>query len=263
MKIFSHRVGSSLLGLAVIVILLGNGCGWTSGGSNKDFPETVRLSDDQKRVTSAVGKGKKAYGGTPSQMASQFLNDNVERLGLTTGLGDLRLLNGKARLFGTNVEFQQVFNGLAVENGRVKINFDKNGHVVQMVNSYTPPAGALDQISVSKERAADIVINEFLRTTPHFPSKAEQQQQQGDVSKKIINKDALQLKKGDPQVEDVFFSRKGRLHRAYRISITADKPFGSKQFVIDANSAEIVQTKNFVHNWSGFGSRGGAPRGWN
>ncbi len=231
-----------------MAILLGNGCGWISGGSNKDFLEIVRLSDDQKRVTSAVGKGKKAYSGTPSQMASQFLNDNVDRFGLTTGLGDLRLLNEKARLFGTNVEFQQVFNGLPVENGRIKVNFDKNGHVVQVINSYTPPAGALDQTSVSKERAADIVTNEFLRTTPHNPTKAEQQLPQGDVSKKIVNKDALQMKKGDPQVEDVFFFRNGRLHRAYRISITADKPFGSKQFVIDANSAEIVQTKNFVYN---------------
>lgn len=251
MNMFSPRhVGSALPGLAVMIILLANGCGGRSGGSNEDFLETVRLSDDQKRVTSAVGKGKKAYQGTPSQMALQFLNENVARLGLTTGLGDLRLLSEKARSFSAHAEFQQFRNELPVENGRIKVNFDKKGHVVQVVNSYTPPAGALDQTSISKERAADIGINEFLRTTPHNPSKDEQQGKQPDakVSEKRVNRSDLQMKEGEPRVDDVYFSRNGRLHRAYRISITADRPFGSKQFIVDANSAEIVQTKNFVYN---------------
>ena len=251
MKICSPgRIGNSLLGLILLVVVLGDGCGRTPDKreSFEDFQGIVRVSDDKKRITSLVGKGTKVYQGMPSQMASQFLNENVNRLGLPAGLGDLSLLSEKARSFGSNVEFQQTLNGLPVENGRIKVNFDKKGHVVHVVNSYTPPAGAVDQTSVGKERAAEIVINEFLRTTPHNPSKDEQQQKQQQENSKIVSRADLQLRKGSPRVDDVFFSRNGRLHRAYRISITADRPFGSKQFVVDANSAEIVQTKNFVYN---------------
>src|SRR5215217_7696378 len=106
MKICSHcRVGSSLLGLIVLVIL-GHGCGQTpgTGPGIESFRGNVRMSDDKKTITSAIGKGTKAYQGTPSQMASQFLTDHVNQLGLTAGLGDLSLLSKQVSRFGSSVE---------------------------------------------------------------------------------------------------------------------------------------------------------------
>src|SRR5688572_19904991 len=254
MKLLHQRIGSSLLVLLVVVAVIGNGCSEIAEegiehvakkiGQTLDFDGPVRLSD-KKRITSAVGKGKKAYRGTPSQMASRFLNENLDLFGLTSGLGELRVLNEKARQFGANVEFQQSFNGLPVENGRIQINFDPEGHVVHVVNSYTPPEGALDGISISKGQAEETVITEFLRTTRETPSKEEQNQE--TPSGKTVSRDELKLESS--KVDDVFFAKNGRLHRAYRISIIAVRPFGIKQFVTDANSGEILLTKNFVYNW--------------
>ena len=256
MKLISHhRIGSSLLVLLVVVAVIGNGCSEIAEEGIEhvakkfrrtlDFEGTVRLSEDKKRITSAVGKGAKAYRGTPSQMASRFLNENLDLFGLTSGLADLRVVNEKARQFGANVEFQQLFNGLPVENGHIQINFDREGHVVHVVNSYTPHADALDRISVSKEQAVETVISEFLRTTAESPSKEEQHQE--TPSGKTVSREDLKLESS--KVDDVVFARDGRLHRAYRISLIAVRPFGIKQFVTDANSGEILHTRNFVYNW--------------
>lgn len=251
-----HHIGSALLMSLVLVAVFGTACDelFVAGVKTlfeeirqRDFKGMVRKSDDQQRITSVVGKGTKVYRGTPREMATQFLEENRELFGLPKGLGDLRLLNEKARSYSAHVEFQQIWKGLPVENGRIQISFDKQGHVVHVVNSYTPSANALDQTSVSKEQARETAINEFLRTTPENPSK--QQQQQENRSGKIVSRDQLRLKE-EPKVDDVYFAWKERLHRAYRISIKAVRPFGIKQFVIDANSGEILYTKNFISSWT-------------
>ena len=262
MKIFSdRRIRSLLMVFLVVIAVFGNGCEdiVEEGAEHllkrvlerQDFGEIVRLSDDKKRVISFVGKGKKAFQGIPSGMASQFLKENRDLFGLKADdLTDLRVLNENARPFGANVEFQQIWKGLPVENGRIQINFDQQGHVVQVVNSYTPTTDDLDQTSIPKEQAVETAINEFLRITPDNPSDSEEQetkteQPQNNPAGNTVSRDQLRLKE-DPKVDDVFVDRNGRLHRAYRISINALLPFGSKQFVTDANSGEILHTRNFV-----------------
>lgn len=254
MKTFLHRrAGSLLLVLLVVIAVFGNGCSEIveEGAEhlvkrvrqNDDFSGTVRLSDDKKRVISLVGIGKKIYQGTPSEMASQFLKENKDLFDLTDDLKDLRLLNENARPFGANVEFQQFWKDLPVENGRIQINFDKYGHVLQVVNTYVKPTPELDQTNIPKTRAVETTINEFLRITPDNPSQDEQQQK--NPTRNTVSRDQLRLKE-DPKVHDVFVNRNGRLHRAYRISINALQPFGSKEFVTDANSDEILHTRDFV-----------------
>jgi M6 family metalloprotease-like protein len=53
----------------------------------------------------------------------------------------------------------------------------------------------------------------------------------------------LQLKE-PAKVDDVYFARDGHPVRAYKIVVIATRPFGYKEFVVDATSGQILQTKN-------------------
>ena len=78
----------------------------------------MRLSENRTRVTSLLGKGTKPYSGAPAHKASQFLRENHLLFGLEPDLKNIKILEQRDSPFGANVEFQQIFYGLPVENGR-------------------------------------------------------------------------------------------------------------------------------------------------
>lgn len=204
---------------------------------------TVRLSDDGERVTRLVGRSNHTYTGATADKASQFLRENQHLFGLENELKDLALLKARESPFGANVEFQQIFNALPVENGRIKINFDKDGRVLQVVSSYASSAGSVDQAVLSKDAATEKAIAEFLQTTPVpvvIPGR-------GIVSNKALSRSELKLVQ-DPKVDDVFFNNQGRLHRAFKTQISALKPFGVREIVTDAQGGTVLQTRDFVYS---------------
>lgn len=202
----------------------------------------VRLSSDRTRVTSLVGRRTKPYAGEPLEKATQFFKEYARLVGFDFSLNDFRVGTSRVTKFGANLELLQVFKQLPVDNGRVQINFDKEGRVVQFVSSVTPTAGAIERVTISPERAVQIAIQEFLRTTLVYYSKTDEQQKEGGA---LVSQPDLRLN-APATVEDVFFARKERLRTAYKILINAAKPFGIKEFVIDANDGNVLQTRNFV-----------------
>jgi len=202
----------------------------------------VRLSSDRTRVTSLVGRRTKPYAGEPLEKATQFLKEHARLVGFDFSLDDFRVGTSRITKFGANLELLQVFKQLPVDNGRVQINFDKEGCVVQFVSSVTPTAGAVERVTISKERAVQIAIQEFLRTTLVYHSKTAEQERKGGI---LVSQSDLYLN-APATVEDVFFARKERLRTAYKVRINAAKPFGIKEFVIDANEGDVLQTRNFV-----------------
>lgn len=202
----------------------------------------IRLSSDRRRVISLVGRRTKPYEGETLEKATQFLKEHARLVGFDFSLDDFRVGQSRVTRFGANLELQQVFKQLPVENGRVQINFDKEGRVVQFVSSVTRTAGAIDRATISKERAIQIAIEEFLRTTLVFRFKTDEQERSRGT---LVSQSDLRLNV-PPRVDDVFFARKERLRAAYKIRINAAKPFGIKEFVIDANNGDVLQTRNFV-----------------
>lgn len=200
-----------------------------------------RLSSDQQRVTDLVGGRTKPYAGEPSQKATKFLEENIELLGPGFKISDLSVIDTHVTTFGANVEFQQVFNKLPVENGRVKVNFDREGRVVHFISSYAPTANAEDKITVKKDKAVQTSIDEFLRTTAIHDSKNDEQ------TKRVIGSRNKERVKSRGEAEDVFFIKNERLRRAYKVLIDGEHPFGIKEFIIDANTGEVLHTNNFVY----------------
>ena len=201
-----------------------------------------RLSSDRRRVISLVGRRTKPYEGEPLEKATQFLKEYARLFGFDFSLDNFRVVTSRVTKFSAHIELQQIFKQLPVDNGRVRINFDKEGRVVQFVSSYTPTAGAVDSVTLSKARAIQIAIGEFLRTTLVYSDITDEQRKRRGTS---VPQSDLYLKV-PPRVENVFFARNERLRTAYKIHINAAKPFGIKEFVIDANNGEVLLTRNFV-----------------
>jgi len=242
------------LGILLVFVALKGGCEIAEEIAqhccrNDDHPTPT--SPNQRRVTSEIGRGSRAYPGDPTQKALSYLRDNADRLGLKRSLDDVKIIDARSNDFSANVEFRQVFDGKPVENARVQINFDKDGHVVQVVNSYTPPVAVSDQITISKEQAESLARQEFSRTTPIYASKVDEQERARGVFV-----DAKDIKLAEPiKTDEVYFSLKDQLRRAYKTYIPAISPFGIKEIITDAGNGAVLQTRNFVYN-DGVAGRG-------
>ena len=249
----------ALTGLLMLTLLLSVGPGCSSVKSTQQQADVQtalqvfekqnndrwikRLSSDQQRVTDLVGGRTKPYAGAPAEKAKQFLEENSGLLGPGFKMSDLTMIDTDIAKFGAHVEYQQVFNELAVENGRVKVNFDREGRMVYFTSSYAPTTNAEDQLVLQKDKAVQAAIDEFLRTTPIYRSKDDEQTQSKAV---LVSRDEARVKPRG-EVEDIFFIKDERLRRAYKILIDGEHPFGVKEFVIDASTGEVLHANNFVY----------------
>lgn len=203
----------------------------------------VRVSADGQRIESILGKGTKTYKGRPAEAARQFLREVARFFGLKEDLSDLQVIDEKTTLGGGVAEFQQLYQSLPVENGRVQVSFDKEGRVIQAVSSYARAEGAQEQAVINREQATELSISLFLRSPSTSPKRGGQQR-----SAQPVPRSSLQLKE-TPQVTDTFFVKDGRLLRAYKIFINSAQPFGVREFVIDANTGELLLERNYEHTF--------------
>jgi len=126
---------------------------------------------------------------------------------------------------------------------------------LHVVSSYAPTAGSSDAADRSTEQAAETATAEFLRATPVYSSKLDEQEQTKAVSVcprglKLAQKaDAKNLAQ-NVKVDDVYFARKDRLRRAHKTLISAVKPFGIKEIITDAQDGAVLQVRDFVYTFT-------------
>lgn len=199
----------------------------------------VRLSPDKRRIVSAVGFGTRSYGEKPELAARGFLTENAVLLGLKTDLGDLRVISTTESKVSGHVEFQQMVNGLPVENGRLQVNLSRDGKILQVVNSYAPLPPSTTSPSITKEQATEAAIKEFLRTTSPDPEDLHERTKRPFAP---LPRTELQLKK-PVESEDVYFIVGEIPVRAYKVLVTATRPLGRKEFIVDATTGKILRVK--------------------
>lgn len=200
----------------------------------------VGLSTDKKRIVSAVGFGTRSYGEKPELAARGFLTENAASLGLKTDLGDLRVISTTESKVSGHVEFQQMVNSLPVENGRLQVNLSRDGKILQVVSSYAPLPPSTRSPSITKEHATEAAITEFLRTTSPEPEDLHQRTTRPFAP---LPRAELQLKK-PVEIEDVYFIVGGIPVRAYKVLVTATRPLGRKEFIVDATTGKILRVKD-------------------
>ena len=210
----------------------------------------VRLSADNSRIESIVGFGTRSYGGQPETAARAFLTEYAQLFGLETGLADLRVIVQTSTAVSSHVEFQQIANGLPVDNARIRVNLNKEGRILQVTSTYAPFAVTSGEPKISPQQAIELALQEYLNpATQPFSGKPAVP---GAARPAPPDRKSLQLS-GTPAVTDIFFAEQHQLRRAYKVLVKATVPFGIKEVVVDAQSGRILRSHNLIVNVDGTG----------
>lgn len=203
----------------------------------------IEWSNDGRRVRSLVGVAAADADIEPSAAAVWFLRETASLLGLDGELTDLKLVEERESLGGRHLSYQQIHEGLPVENGWVQVNLDSTGQVVSVFNTHSPFPALEQEAFIDRERAVEVAIDEYLRTTPRSRSKYDPP----DAPFDPVLVGELELAE-DPQVEDVYFADDGLLRRSYKIRIHGSVPRGLKEFVIDAATGTVLRRLDYLYS---------------
>jgi subtilisin-like proprotein convertase family protein len=173
--------------------------------------------------------------GTPEMISQRFLEENATLLfldrdvtfsgrGLNKGGGsfELRVVQVRESLSGTQVIRQQFSNGIPVEGATVQVNLSKTGEVLSAVNEIDPAAVILDiNPSITSQDA-------IAATTAALPYVGPT--------------------RSDPQTELVAYSNAGRTVLAWKTSVALWVPFSDQVAYIDANTGETLSQSDRMLN---------------
>jgi M6 family metalloprotease-like protein len=201
---------------------------------------TVRLSEDSKRVASVVGLGTRPYGDKPESGARAFLAENAPLFGLRSDLSDLRLLSARSSAAGGHVEWQQIVNGLPVENAKLHVNLSKDGRVLQVVSGYSPLTPTPTTPRVTREQAIEATIQDMLAAPAHGKRGSA-----GQRERPRLAPSAVKLS-GDPVVEDVYFATGHELRRAYKVLLRATLPQSVREAIVDAETGAVLRGRELI-----------------
>ena len=119
---------------------------------------------------------------TPSVTAAQrFLADHSSLFKFDPTLGDLQLSREIDGLIGRQFVFAQVYRGVPVYGGEVKVQFDQNGRVIALNNSYVPLPYGLDHVPQIAAGGAMAAASE------HLPPQAQGKFEADDLPAQISN----------------------------------------------------------------------------
>jgi len=211
----------------------------------------VRWSADGNRITSLIGSGTRPYEGKPADAARRFLAEWAQLFGVKSDLSDMKLISDKTHLGGPSVEWQQTVEGKPVENARVVVSLDKRGRMLMVKNTYQPIAGSLAPATITPERATEIAIERFLDLAANDRGMGGSKPLH---QLKAIPHSELQLD-GAPKVDDdLLYATEQGIVRTFRVEVKAKNPYGWWQFIIDAQSGEILSIITFSQSVDGRGT---------
>jgi M6 family metalloprotease-like protein len=205
----------------------------------------VRLSADSKRIESLVGLGTAPYGDTPEPAARRFLGENIGLFGLKADLADLRVRSQISGAFSHHVDFEQMANGLPVENARTRVNLSKDNKILEVKSSYAPFSPNSVTPRITKQQAIDVAVQDLLDHQTELPERR-------GTKKQPVNKSAFQMD-GEPVIADVYFATERELRRAYKIRLKAKVPFGLREVVVDSETSRVLRSHSLISYFDGTG----------
>lgn len=152
--------------------------------------------------------------GTPEAMARQYLRQSAAQLGLLDAtLGDLQFVSSRSSQAGTNVRFEQRYLGVPVFGSRLVVHISPKNLVTQVQSGYKAKldlASIVPLISATQARAG--VVSRLKAEAPF---------------------------RFDETVLNVYQAA-NRSHLVWKVTLSAAKPFGNWQALIDATSGETL-----------------------
>jgi hypothetical protein len=175
----------------------------------------------QGRLENATGTPRALYGlrvpvlpGTPESMARQFLRQDAAQLQLLDStLSDLRFLSSRRSKAGTTVRFEQSYLGVPVYASRMVVHLNPANVVTQLQSGYRPRlnlASVLPLVTASQARAGIVA-----RLGAQAPFRFDET---------VLN----------------VYQAAERTHLVWKVTLSAAKPFGNWEALVDAISGETL-----------------------
>ncbi|MEW6680093.1 MAG: CUB domain-containing protein, partial [bacterium] len=151
--------------------------------------------------------------GKPEEIALSFLSENKPLFKIEPK--NIRLLKKEKRKKFAHVSYQQIYQGIIVENANIIVSLTNEGRIISMGSNYYPNIEPQLEVGISKEKAIEIA-KESLNPTEVIQEEAN----------------LVILPKGD----------KGAL--CWKIRIFCKKPLGDWISYIDVKKGNIVERYN-------------------
>lgn len=181
------------------------------------------------------------YSGTPLEAAQAFINENAALFGISEA-NSIRLFNHTEALGGNLFRFQQVFNGIPVENGGIGLVLNSQNRVVMASGPFFRDVAVNTEPTISAEQAkaaASADINSFAADIP------------GHVAD-LLRPGLQMLSEQASVVESVpptlgIYPTAAGYRLVWKIAKFSTNPFGLYMVSVDAHSGEIIARKDFVN----------------
>ncbi len=196
---------------------------------HSDYRHTPRLEFIRPGQRESATQPKSAVRSllSPEAHIRKFMQENALRYGFAADLKDVRQIEKQTSLLGTHYRFQQYLNDKEVIGGQIVVSTDKEGNVTEISNNIYPPrlskAGVDVEPKITRDQAFDIVWKDL-----QVPQGA-----------KLVDQPLADLK---------YLPLTGNFRLVYDIQISADKPVGSWEYAVAADTGEIVKKQTRLNN---------------
>ena len=202
--------------------------------SNSETSIRARWHRNRGTIRSLYNLTLPASIGTLETSARQCLSDYCDLFAMTDPNIELRLTDIQSSLTGRHARFHQYYNGIEVYGAAISIHTNRSGGVRVIHSNYFPRINISTAASLSPERAISIAIAE---------SGAFDLRKPPGVNLVIFpNRDAGRI--GD-------YTDAYRL--AYRVILHSRQPLAGWEYIIDANTGELLHQRSLLRSADGRG----------
>jgi len=187
----------------------------------------------------------------PREIAERFLAGQAARFGMKHGLADLRLSRGVESPAGRHFRYEQVYHGLPVFDAGAEVHLAADGRVFLARNDYAP---GID-LAVSPSRApaaiAALAIKDFLESASVIVDKKGRARPNRGQALKLASEitPELGIYAGEDGAGTTGSAEAGgRPRLAYRMVLFAESPWGVVDYILDANTGEVLQRRSLVQS---------------
>ncbi len=150
---------------------------------------------------------------------SDVLRRNATRYGLPLSLNNLTLVQVQESLLGKHYRYQQMHQGLAIDQAEIVVSMDHNGRVLKVFNNSVPVNAAFAKTNNKATLSADDALDRAWKN---------QRVQQALVD--------------TPRHQLVWVANESGLTLAYRVHIAAQMPTGGFVQYINANNGDLLKS---------------------
>lgn len=202
---------------------------------------TVRWNDFSGSPDVLMDFASAPMGATPEDAGRAFLAANSSTFGVTN-VADLRLVSDRAALGGHLLRFQQVYQGIDVQNGGIGLVLDKDNRVIMASGPYFRDVNVNVTPALGPEQAKQKVEADLKRFAVSLPANVQELLRPGIEA---ITKQLGAVQNLQPRLAIYPTATGYRL--VWKVGQYSTNPFGLYLHLIDAHTGEVVSRQDFVN----------------